>query len=96
MIYYADGITIAEALAAQRRLYVLLSFKLKLEYSEFCGFVHTRMSLEILRSSSLLLRGTREKEVRIRKRPEMLDGGGDVTDFTVAGIEIRTADAVVR
>ena len=40
MVYSADGIPGAEALAAQKRLAALLSYKLKREYSEcaaLCG-----------------------------------------------------------
>ena len=57
MVYSADEIPGAEALSAQKRLAALLSYKLKQEYSEMCGFVRARMSLEIVRSNSLLLRG---------------------------------------
>ena len=39
MVYYVDGIPGAEALAAQNRLAALLSYKLKQEYLEMCGFV---------------------------------------------------------
>ena len=56
MVYSADGIPGAEALAAQKRLAALLSYNLKQEYSKMCGFVRARMSLEIVRSNSLLLR----------------------------------------
>ena len=55
MVYSVDGISGAEALAAQRRLSVLLRFKLKQEYSALCGFVWERMSLAMVRSNSLLL-----------------------------------------
>ena len=65
MVYSADGIPGVEALAAQKRLAALISYKLKREYSEICGFVRSRMSLEILRSKSLLLRGPLEKGARI-------------------------------
>ena len=61
MVYSADGIPGSEALATQKILTVLLSYKLKQEYSEMCGFVQERMSLAIVRSNSLLLRGPREK-----------------------------------
>ena len=54
MVYSADVIPGAEALAAQKRLAALLSYKLKQEYSEICGFVRARMSLVIVRSNSLL------------------------------------------
>ena len=74
MVYSADGIPGAEALAAQKRLAALLSYKLKQEYSEMCGFVRARMSLAIVRSNSLLLRGPRDKGVRIRQQPDLMDG----------------------
>ena len=74
MVYSADGIPGAEAFAAQKRLAALLSYKLKWEYSEMCGFVRARMSLAIVRSNSLLLCGPHEKGARICQRPEMTDG----------------------
>ena len=74
MVYSADGIPGAEALAAQKRLAALLSYKLKWEYSEICGFVRARMSLAIVRSNSLLLHGPCNKRARIWQRPELTDG----------------------
>ena len=67
MVYSTDAIPGAEALAAQKRLAALLSYKLKREYSKMCGFVRARMSLAILRSNNLLLRVPREKGARILK-----------------------------
>ena len=74
MVYSADGISEAEAIAAQKRLAALLSYKLKREYYEMCGLVRARMSLAIVRSNSLLIHGPHNKGARIRKRPEMTDG----------------------
>ena len=45
MVYSADRIPGVEALAVQEWLAALLSYKLKREYSEMCGFVWARMSL---------------------------------------------------
>ena len=73
MVYSADGIPGAEALSAQKRLAVLLSYKLKREYSEMCSFVRATMSLAILRSYSLLLRDPRNKGARIWQQPELAD-----------------------
>ena len=73
-VYSADGIPGAEALAAQKRLAALLIYNLKQEYSEMCGFVWALMSLAIVRSNSLLLRGPRNKGARIWQRPELTDG----------------------
>ena len=74
MVYSADRIPRAEALAAQKRLSALLSYKLKREYSEMCGFVRAQMSLAIVRSNSLLLRVPHEKGSRIWQQPELTDG----------------------
>ena len=74
MIYSADEITGADALAAQKRLAALLSYNLKQEYSEMCGFVRERMLLAIVRSNSLLLYGPRNKGAQIRQQPELTDG----------------------
>ena len=74
MVYSADGILIVEALAAQKRLSALLSYKLKREYSEIRVFVQVRMSLAIVRSNSLILRGPRDKEACIRQQPDLTDG----------------------
>ena len=73
MVYSADGKTGAEALA-KNRLAALLIYKLKREYSEMCGFVRARMSLAIVRSNSLLLRGPRNKGLCIRQRLKMMNG----------------------
>ena len=74
MVYSAEGIPGAEALAAQKRLAALLSYKLKREYPEMCGFVQARISLAIVRSNSLLLRSPCDKGARIRQRPELTAG----------------------
>ena len=73
MVYSAEGIPRAEALAVQKRLDALLSYKLKRECHEICGFVKASMSLAIVRSNSLLLCGPREKGARIRQQPELTD-----------------------
>ena len=74
MVYYADGIPGTEALTAKKRLAALLSYKLKREYSEMCGFVRARMSLAILRSNSLILCGRCYKGARICQLPDLTDG----------------------
>ena len=55
MVYSADRIPRAEELSAQKRLAALLSFKMKQEYFELCGFVRARILLAIVRSNNLLL-----------------------------------------
>ena len=73
MVYPADRIPGAEALAAQKRLAALISYKLKQGYSEMCGFVRARMSLAIVIYNCLLLRRPWDKDARIRKPPELTD-----------------------
>ena len=73
MVYSADRIPGVEALASQKRLAALLSYKLKWEYSEMCSFVREMMSLAIVGSNSLLLRGPCDKGVRIWQQPELRD-----------------------
>ena len=73
MVYSANGIPGAEVLAAQKRLAVLLSYKLKREYSEMYGFVRAMMSLVIVRPNRLLLRGPRDKGARICQQTELMD-----------------------
>ena len=74
MVYSANGIPGAEAMAAQKRLVELINYKLKQEYSEICSFVKARMSLAIVRSKSLLLHVPWDKAVRIRQCPDLTDG----------------------
>ena len=78
MVYSTDRNPEAEALSAQKRLAALLSYKLKQEYSEMSGFVRARMSLAIVRSNRLLLRGPCDKGARIRQQPELADGGDGI------------------
>ena len=66
MVYSANGITGTEAVEAHRSLASLISNKQKREYLEMCGFVRARISLAIVRSNTLFLHGTRDKEVYTR------------------------------
>ena len=74
MFHSANRIPRAEALAAQKRLAVLLSYKMKREYSEMCGFVRVRISLAVMRSYSLLFCGPHDKGACIRQQPELTGG----------------------
>ena len=74
MFYSAERIPGAEALAAQKRLSALLSYKLKREYSKMCGFVRVRISLAIVSYNSLLLRGPRNKGACIWQESELMHG----------------------
>ena len=59
LVYSVDGMACAEAKAFERRLASLLAKKHDRRYSEMCGFVKARMSLAVVRSNTLLLRGGR-------------------------------------
>ena len=74
MVYSTDVITGTEEVATQRRLASLLSNKLKREYSEIFGFVRARMSLTVVKTNTLLLRGARDKDAYISQIPDLEDG----------------------
>ena len=74
IVYSMDGITGTEAIDAQQSLDLILSNNLNQEYLDMCGFLRGCMSLEIVRSNTLILCGTRDKEAYIRQRPYMADG----------------------
>ena len=74
MVFYGDGIPGREAVAAKQRLYLLLSNNLKQEYLEMCGFIRDQMSLTIVKSNTLLLRGGRDKEACIQHILNLEDG----------------------
>ena len=74
IIYSAYAIPRTEIVAAQWRLALLLRYKLKREYLEMCGFVRACLSLVIVSSNTLFLRGAREKEACIRHITILEDG----------------------
>jgi len=59
LIYSVDGMAGREAQAFEKRIAHLLAEKWDRHYSELRGFVRGRMALSVVRSNSLLLRGTR-------------------------------------
>ena len=59
LIYSMDGMTGKEAQAFKKRIAHLLAEKWERHYSELRGFVRGRMALSVVRSNSLLLRGSR-------------------------------------
>ena len=66
LVYSVDGVPCEEARSAERRLAGLLAQKWERNYSEMCGYVRTRLSLSIIRSQTLLLRGERANTWRRR------------------------------
>ena len=59
-----------EARAWEKRIASLLANKHDRQYSEMVGFVRSRMSLAIIRSNTMLLRGARQGRAF---RPELDD-----------------------
>ena len=64
-----------EAKAAGKQVAELLAAKWDRSYAEVCGYVRARLSLALVRATSLCLRGAREKSNRIRS-PQWDSGSG--------------------
>jgi hypothetical protein len=59
LVFSIDGLLGKEAKAASKRLASILAGKWKRSYSELCGFVRSRLSIALIRSSSRCLRADR-------------------------------------
>jgi hypothetical protein len=75
LVYSVDGVAGPETRGAEKRLAFHLAKKWNREYSEMCGYVRTRMSIAVVRSNTLLLRGQR-KGRGVIQRPVHEDGAG--------------------
>jgi hypothetical protein len=64
LVFSVDGLKGKEAEAATKRLASRLAAKWKRTYSEVCGFVRSRLSLTLVRTTSLCLRGARDPTAR--------------------------------
>ena len=64
LVFSVDGLLGKEAKAASKRLASSLVGKWKRSYSEICGFVRSRISFALVRSSSRCLRGDRNPTKR--------------------------------
>ena len=71
LVYTVDGFAAKETRAAERRLAGLLASKWDRPYSEMVSYVRTRMSMSIIRTNSMLLRGGRANS---RRRKGARDG----------------------
>ena len=63
LVFSVDGLMGCEASAAVKRLASCLSTKWGRTYSEVCGFVRSRLSMALVRSTSMCLRGSRDPAV---------------------------------
>ena len=59
LIYSVDGMACKEARAYEKRVASLMATKLDCAYSEMVGFVRGRMSLAVIKSNTMMLRGAR-------------------------------------
>ena len=75
LVFSVDGLRGTEADAASKRISMLLSKKWKKQYSEVCGYVRSRMSISLVRATSLCLRGVRDPTAR-PDRPRWEGGEG--------------------
>ena len=60
LVFSVDGMAGKEAIAACKRLASLLANKWKREYSGVCGYVRSRLSIALVRTTSMCLRGARD------------------------------------
>ena len=71
LIYSVDGMRGKEAEVFEKRIAALLSQKWSRAYSALAGWVKVRMALAVVRSNTMLLRGSRRRH---SWRPEVEDG----------------------
>ncbi|KAL7503627.1 hypothetical protein ACHAXN_001389 [Cyclotella atomus] len=71
LVYSVDGMSGRETRQAERKIASALSHKWHREYSEMVAFVRARMALSVVRSNSMLLRGSRTR----RSRQPLIDKG---------------------
>ena len=73
LVYSVDGMACKEARAYEKRVASLLATKWNRRYSEMVGFVRGWMSLAVIQSNTMLLRGARAGRAW---KPEIEDGAG--------------------
>ena len=64
LVYSVDGMEGGEAIAARKQLASRLAVKWNRNYAQVCGFVRSRLSFTLVRSTSRCLRGTRNPPPR--------------------------------
>jgi hypothetical protein len=79
LVYSVDGMPGRETRQAERHVASRLSGKWRREYSEMVGYVRVRMALAVVRSNSLLLRGSRKR----RSSRPFIDEGAAMENWNV-------------
>ena len=67
LVFSVDGLRGSEATAASKQLAAKLAGKWKRAYSDVCGFVRSRLSIALVRTTSLCLRGARDPTARVTR-----------------------------
>jgi hypothetical protein len=79
LVYSVDEMSGRETRQAERHVASRLSGKWRREYSEMVGYVRVRMALAVVRSNSLLLRGSRKR----RSSRPFIDEGAAMENWNV-------------
>jgi len=75
LVFSVDGLRAKETNAACKHVAAKLAAKWNRSYSDVCGYVHSRLSIALVRSASLCLRGARDPLARCT-HPFLEDGAG--------------------
>jgi hypothetical protein len=69
LVYTVDGVAGREARSAEKRLAALLADKWKRSYSQMVYYVKVRIQLSLVRTTSLLIRGSRNHQGHCWRNP---------------------------
>jgi hypothetical protein len=69
LVYTVDGVAGREARSAEKRLAALLADKWKRQYSQMVYYVRARIQLSLVRTTSLLIRGSRNHQGHCWRNP---------------------------
>ena len=84
LVYSIDGMAGPATRAAEKRMASRLAWKWKREYAEMVGYIKTRMALAVVRSNSLMWRGSR---TRRRAHLGSIENGGAMDTWQYFGAE---------
>jgi len=76
LVFSVDGLRSKETDAASKRISTLLSKKWNRSYSDVCGYVRSRLSLALVRATTMCLRSARDHTSIARSIPPAMDGAG--------------------
>lgn len=76
LVFSVDGLRSKETDAASKRISTLLSKKWNRSESDVCGYVRSRLSLALVRATTMCLRSARDHTSIARSTPPAMDGAG--------------------